>query len=146
MCYGFAMKEQILALHSQGKSYRQIQQELKCSKGTIAYHLGVGQKEKTLENVRKRRSTIRTYINNYKQERGCMDCKEDYPYWMLEFDHLSYKKFNISGYRKKTNSLDTIKAEIAKCEVVCSNCHRIRTFVRNLVNGTDTTDISEFYL
>ena len=139
------MKEEIFALHKGGKSYRQIQKELGCSKGTIAYHLGTGQKEKVLKSVRQRRSVIRSYINLYKQERGCMDCKEMYPYWMLEFDHLSDKKFNISGYRKKTNSLETIKAEIAKCEVVCSNCHRIRTFARNITSGTDVMDISEFY-
>ena len=140
------MKEQIIALHRQGLSYREIQAELGCSKGTIAYHIGMGQKDKVINRTRHRRSIIRTYINEYKQERGCLDCKEMYPYWMLDFDHLSDKKFNISSYRQMTNSLEVIKEEIAKCEVVCANCHRIRTFTRKLVDGTDIVDISEHYL
>ena len=41
------MKEKILELRKQGKSYLQIQLELKCSKGTIAYHCGDGQKAKS---------------------------------------------------------------------------------------------------
>ncbi len=43
------VKDKILKMHADGKNYGQIQRELKCSKGTIAYHLGAGQKEKTRE-------------------------------------------------------------------------------------------------
>ncbi len=39
------MKEQILELKAQGYSYRDIQAKLGCSKGTIAYHVGIGQKD-----------------------------------------------------------------------------------------------------
>ena len=42
-------KDDILRLRAEGKSYREIESELGCSKGTIAYHLGEGQKEKTLK-------------------------------------------------------------------------------------------------
>jgi 5-methylcytosine-specific restriction endonuclease McrA len=49
------MKEQILKLRSEGKSYRQIAEILKCSKGSIAYHCGADQKEKSLNRVRRRR-------------------------------------------------------------------------------------------
>ena len=38
--------EKIIKLHKKGLSYRQIEKELGCSKSTIAYHLGKGQKEK----------------------------------------------------------------------------------------------------
>lgn len=41
------LKDQILELRSLGYSYRQIQEKLNCSKGTIAYHCGQGQKDKT---------------------------------------------------------------------------------------------------
>lgn len=47
------MKEKILELRSKGYTYDQIQQELGCSKGTISYHCGDGQKEKTNERNRK---------------------------------------------------------------------------------------------
>ena len=52
------MKEQILKLKSEGKSYKEIQELLGCSKGTISYHCGIGQKEKTKNRRDKRRENI----------------------------------------------------------------------------------------
>ena len=49
------MKEKIIELKNEGKSYRQIQKILNCSKGTISYHLGINQKEKTNNRTKKRR-------------------------------------------------------------------------------------------
>ena len=86
----------ILKLHNEGKSYSEIQKILGCSKGTISYHLGSGQKEKTVGRNRDSRNKISKFLQNYKQERVCADCKEDHPYWMLEFDHIRNKNFNLS--------------------------------------------------
>lgn len=138
-------EKDILELHGQGKSYREISLLLGCSKGTISYHLGMGQKEKTLIRVSNTRTTIIKYIQEYKQSRPCSDCKENYPYWMMDFDHLGDKSFNISNYRNNTSMLEKVKLEIAKCEVVCANCHRNRTFLRNITKGEGTLDVSEFY-
>jgi len=52
------MKETILKLKSEGKSYKEIQKVLGCSKGTISYHCGDGQKEKTKIRRDKRRENI----------------------------------------------------------------------------------------
>lgn len=57
------MKEQILELRNQGKTYREIRNILNCSLATISYHCGNNQKEKTLERSRKNRSTIEGTIN-----------------------------------------------------------------------------------
>lgn len=51
------MKEKILELRALGYSYNRIVEELGCSKGTIAYHCGEGQKQKSLERQRKNRKT-----------------------------------------------------------------------------------------
>lgn len=123
-------KEEIFRLKKEGKSYRQIQSILGCSKGTIAYHLGEGQKEKTRERTRGLRGQINKYISEHKEFMGCMDCKEKYPYYMLDLDHLRDKSFNLSNYRKYTLDIEIVKLEIDKCEVVCANCHRIRTYQR----------------
>lgn len=40
------LSENILRLRGDGKTYKEIQEILGCSKGTISYHLGEGQKEK----------------------------------------------------------------------------------------------------
>lgn len=56
------MKEQILKLRQQGKSYTEIQEILNCSRGTISYHCGVGQKEKTYLRTIKSRRGIKSII------------------------------------------------------------------------------------
>jgi hypothetical protein len=108
--------------------------------------VGVGQKEKYKLRFNKQISKIARFLQNYKQERGCADCKEDYPYWMLDFDHIGDdKSFTISHYRKTTVSLEKIQAEVEKCEVVCANCHRNRTYLRSLTDGVSSIDIGDHY-
>lgn len=85
--------------------------------------------------ARDRRNKKVKYIQTYKQDRGCADCKEMYPYWILEFDHLGEKLFNISEQLRNV-SFELIKAEIAKCEVVCANCHKQRTWERMASSGS----------
>ena len=124
------MKEKILELRSLGYSYKQIQDKLGCSKGTIAYHVGIGQKDKTSKRRKDGRNKIRKLIQESKHNKKCIDCGESYPYWIMEFDHLSNKKFNISTFQSYTNSLEVVKEEIDKCDIVCANCHKNRTFQR----------------
>lgn len=50
---------------------------------------------------------------------------------VLEFDHIGDKKFDISLHRRYILSLDSLKEEINKCELVCANCHRMRTVDRH---------------
>lgn len=60
-------RDKILRLRAEGKTYNEIQSELGCSKGTIAYHCGEGQKEKTRErqkNISDLR--LRKKIDNWK--------------------------------------------------------------------------------
>lgn len=50
---------------------------------------------------------------------------------VLEFDHTKDdKEYNVGDLIAKGASLDKLKLEIAKCEVVCANCHKIRTYTR----------------
>ncbi len=53
-----SMKDEILKLRNEGKTYNQIKAILNCSKSTISYHLGEGQKEKTDLRHKKRRENI----------------------------------------------------------------------------------------
>jgi hypothetical protein len=47
---------------------------------------------------------------------------------VLEFDHVRGKKaFNISDAARWGFAMDTVFAEIAKCDVLCANCHRRKT-------------------
>lgn len=125
-------KQQIEALQAKGYSYLQIQKELKCSKGTIAYYLGEGQKQKTLKRTNDARARISRFIAGVKDNQHCADCGIAYRHWQLEFDHLYDKEFTISQFRNHTTDIVKIRAEIAKCEIVCRNCHGDRTYVRRV--------------
>lgn len=52
------MKEQIMKLRNEGKTFNQIKEILKCSKSTISYYCSEGQKEKTKNRTKKRRENI----------------------------------------------------------------------------------------
>lgn len=101
--------------------------------------MGVGQKDKFKKRRKNCRTKVRKFLQEYKSGKKCVDCGEIYPYWILEFDHLRDKKFTISQFKSKTVNLKIIKEEIAKCDIVCSNCHKNRTFYRSLKNG-DSVD------
>lgn len=76
----------------------------------------------------------RKYIERSKDV-PCADCGLWYPTYVMDFDHLPQHKklFNISDHQRKNLSIQQLMDEVAKCEVVCANCHRIRTFSRVVV-------------
>lgn len=96
-------------------------------------------KEKTDRGIRqrnrKRREKQRTesyaWVKQYKESHPCTDCRGFFQACQMQFDHLPghEKVANISKLVGK-RSLDAIKEEIAKCELVCANCHALRTFNR----------------
>lgn len=66
------------------------------------------------------------FILDYLKHHPCVDCDEADPI-VLEFHHLRDKTCEISNLRM-TYSIARIKKEIAKCIVLCANCHRRRTY------------------
>jgi hypothetical protein len=66
------------------------------------------------------------------KSRPCADCGVQYPYYAMDFDHREgeIKKYELS--RVEQMSLHTILREIEKCDVVCANCHRVRTYNRRI--------------
>lgn len=62
-----------------------------------------------------------------------MDCGLHPEYsQVLEFDHRpdEDKKFNISD-GMVVGTMEDLISEIAKCDIVCANCHRIRTVIKS---------------
>lgn len=86
-------------------------------------------KKKHIGYVNNLKTKIKEYLEGYKREGMCTDCGisgKKHPE-ILDFDHLSDKKFHIGSWRKSVLSIEKIQTEIKKCELVCANCHRIRT-------------------
>lgn len=73
------MKEKILKLRNEGKSYREIEKILNCSKGTISYYCGDGQKEKCKERTKNNRKTLNGILkrkkDNFSFANGNRKCK-----------------------------------------------------------------------
>lgn len=83
------------------------------------------------KRARKRRAKSRL-VGIIKIEIGCKDCGFNLHPRALEFDHISdNKKGNVSNLIRSDYSWQTILEEIQKCEVVCANCHAIRTANRS---------------
>lgn len=60
-----------------------------------------------------------------------MDCGIRYPTYVMDYDHVrGVKRNTIARVVTNATSLAVLQEEIAKCDVVCSNCHRIRTHGR----------------
>ena len=75
-----------------------------------------------------RRENIKRKMMDFYKTNPCVDCGETDPR-VLDFDHVSIKKHNISTLLKKEYSWETILEEAKNCEVRCANCHRIKTAI-----------------
>lgn len=62
----------------------------------------------------------------------CSDCSGNFPPVAMDFDHVRGEKLNNIG---SMTSWDRILVEVAKCDLVCANCHRLRTHAR--LRGAD---------
>jgi hypothetical protein len=70
---------------------------------------------------------IKNWIYDYLLTNPCIDCGETNP-MKLEFDHRSDKSFHIGkSFIGKSKDIEVIKSEIAKCDVRCASCHRVKT-------------------
>ena len=77
---------------------------------------------------RERGKVRRQELLNALKNVPCADCTNRFPPICMDFDHVRGKKcFSLAYGLSKRISMARIFAEIEKCEVVCANCHRIRT-------------------
>ena len=81
------------------------------------------------ELVHYNKQQFKKKLSEIKKLSGCVDCGIT-NHIVLDFDHLRDKKYNISRMIHDGFSWAAIKKEISKCEVVCANCHRVRTHNR----------------
>ena len=68
------------------------------------------------------------YIKRYKMLVGCAFCGYKQHYAALEFDHINpSEKLGTISQAYRSWGMKKIKDEIRKCQVLCSNCHRVKT-------------------
>lgn len=82
----------------------------------------------------------REWLKAIKLKSGCVDCGFNLHHEALDFDHMPEfeKSFNL-GLGVTSRGWPALHAEVAKCEVRCANCHRIKTAERANRDVTQTT-------
>jgi len=73
----------------------------------------------------------RGWLAGLKEGKPCVDCEIIYPAYVLDWDHArGEKRFLISRAIAAGKSYEDIQSELVKCDLVCANCHRVRTHNR----------------
>lgn len=94
-------------------------------------------KEKAHEHYKRRKkkdNIILNWLITKYEGVSCVDCNKTFPFCVMDFDHKpdEIKEFNISTkgqYKITPENIALVEKEISKCQLICSNCHRIRTWI-----------------
>ena len=130
----------VLPFHPAAPRYRQLSMmdELPDAERRLIAYAGRDREKhraRTLERARAqgvpaKGESVLDMIRRLKGSNPCMDCGVTYPFYVMQFDHRpgEAKSFILSKAKNKTRA--EVEAEIAKCDLVCANCHSIRTYER----------------
>jgi hypothetical protein len=92
----------------------------------VAYYAGNRRQE--IERVRRRQIATVAFLRELKSV-PCADCRGRFDPVQMDFDHRdpAQKSFTLAKGHAMLKSRADLLAEVAKCDVVCANCHRVRT-------------------
>lgn len=89
--------------------------------------------------TRTQRDAVRAILDAEKLKRDlmCVECMTQYPPIVLQWDHVTGKKeFTLSVDQAMRRSMRAVREELAKCDLVCANCHIIRTHAATYFGDT----------
>jgi hypothetical protein len=94
--------------------------------------------DRNLRSYLKRRELVRQI-----KSRACADCGIQYPFYVMDFDHREgeTKEYELNRVDRMTTR--ALLREIEKCDVVCANCHRVRTYRRRIEHAEEDITSSE---
>jgi hypothetical protein len=86
-------------------------------------------REEEIQRVRIRQTATLEFLRDLRR-RPCEDCGGSFPPWVMDFDHRDpkTKSFALAAGHALLKPRDALLAEIAKCDVLCANCHAMRTY------------------
>jgi 5-methylcytosine-specific restriction endonuclease McrA len=116
MGWYMTIKEKILKLREDGKTYSEIIDELKCSKSTVSYYCGVGQKDKTRNRNRKNRSRQHPFVRKLqnflsKRKLGTNQCSTETFYKQL---YYRLHRFQYKGGQKMQFTVKDVLKKFGK--------------------------------
>lgn len=83
-----------------------------------------------LARVKKYQQKKLALIREHKNA-PCMDCGVRYPHYVMDFDHRPDEQKTLNLGAARSHGTKKLLAEIEKCDLLCANCHRVRTWRRS---------------
>ena len=84
------------------------------------------------DDQRKRKAPAKEFVDRIKNVCPCQDCRRPYPAVCMDFDHRPGLK-KVDDISRLLTRPDDLCLELLKCDLVCANCHRVRTAERRNV-------------
>lgn len=129
--------QQVKPVEEFGKHSRRkdgLQAECKPCRNSYNRTYYTDNKPAQIVRVRDRAAAQRKLLKEYIWElksKPCTDCGNTFHPFVMDFDHVRGKKVtDLNALVGSACSLKKVQEEIDKCELVCSNCHRMRTGIR----------------
>jgi len=73
----------------------------------------------------------RLWMADIKSGVPCVDCGQAFPVYVMHWDHLpGFQKVDDVSAMVGSRTREAVLEELKKCELVCANCHVMRTVVR----------------
>jgi hypothetical protein len=99
-------------------------------------------KDKVKAKQARRTQKLRQLIRDLRAH-PCTDCHQSFPWFVMEFDHRE-KPLNGKRVGYYANfGMKRLLAEVAKCDLVCANCHCVRTHQRRIQSRTSIAAVGE---
>ena len=83
-----------------------------------------------LGKAQEARQVREQYVFDLKSTTACVDCNTIYHPCQMQYDHINDDKVASVSDLIRYSTLAAVKLEISKCELVCANCHMMRTWLR----------------
>jgi hypothetical protein len=86
-------------------------------------------RDEEIARVKVRQAATLEFLRDVRR-RPCQDCGGTFPPWVMDFDHRDphEKKFSLGAGKVLLKPRAALLEEIAKCDIVCANCHAVRTY------------------
>jgi hypothetical protein len=136
-CTRCGLEKSLAEFHRRGK--RGYQVWCKTCRSKYDHEHWAADRERHLRIRRERKRSLAVWLWEMKRGKPCADCGLSFHPVAMQWDHIGTDKvINTSRAVNSSWSRERIISELAKCELVCANCHSIRTYTRK--RQTDPSD------
>lgn len=143
VCTGCKKSKELSEFHRKGEGYQAQCKVCRTAYDRDQYQNNPAQRKVRKDSILRYKKEFREWYNSLKEE-PCSDCGIQYHFSAMEWDHIpgKGKSENLSTLAHYGNKKKVLE-EIEKCELVCSNCHSIRTYFRSCGERSTSGSIPE---